>query len=138
MSELDALEPDLVVNTGDNLSASIAAVPAVVQSLGGLVVASGVVRVRVERLFRSEAEESVQKYFKKNHKRTHGDPLPWQDLRAAFVERGWLDATHTIRELEVARHTDRRGGCVDDPHIGETGTRRWRVGRIRWRICVWV
>jgi hypothetical protein len=28
--------------------------------------------------------------------------LPWQDLRAAFNERGWVDLTHSRRDLEVA------------------------------------
>jgi len=42
--------------------------------------------------------------------------LPWQDLRAAFTERGWLDLTHTRRDLEVAGlHLSVAG--VDDPHL---------------------
>jgi len=46
----------------------------------------------------------------------HGEPLPWQDLRAAFTERGWLDMTHTKRELEVAGLRIAVAG-VDDPHL---------------------
>jgi predicted MPP superfamily phosphohydrolase len=42
--------------------------------------------------------------------------LPWQDLRAAFTERGWLDLTHTRREFEVAGLHIAAAG-VDDPHI---------------------
>ena len=48
--------------------------------------------------------------------RIHGEPLPWQDLRAAFTERGWLDMTHTRREFEVAGLHIAAAG-VDDPHI---------------------
>ena len=48
--------------------------------------------------------------------RVHGEPLPWQDLRAAFTERGWLDLTHTRREVEVAGLTIAAAG-VDDPHL---------------------
>ena len=48
--------------------------------------------------------------------RVHGQPLPWQDLRAAFTERGWLDLTHTRREFEVAGLHIAAAG-VDDPHI---------------------
>jgi predicted MPP superfamily phosphohydrolase len=48
--------------------------------------------------------------------RVHGEPLPWQDLRAAFTERGWLDVTHTRRELEVAGLRIAVAG-VDDPHL---------------------
>mgnify|MGYP002078870476 FL=1 len=114
LSELDALEPDLVVNTGDNLSHP-AAVPAVVQSLGGLLSRPGLFVFGSNDYFGPKPKNPF-KYFKKNHKRTHGDPLPWQDLRAAFVERGWLDATHTIRELEVSGVRIAAAG-VDDPHI---------------------
>ena len=46
----------------------------------------------------------------------HGQPLPWQDLRAAFTERGWLDLTHNRREFEVAGLHIAAAG-VDDPHI---------------------
>ncbi|MFZ2238638.1 MAG: metallophosphoesterase [Gordonia amarae] len=114
LSELDALEPDLVVNTGDNLSHP-AAVPAVVQSLGGLLSRPGLFVFGSNDYFGPKPKNPF-KYFKKDHKRTHGDPLPWQDLRAAFVERGWLDATHTIRELEVGGVRIAAAG-VDDPHI---------------------
>ena len=48
--------------------------------------------------------------------RVHGEPLPWQDLRAAFTERGWLDMTHTRREFEVAGLRIAVAG-VDDPHL---------------------
>ena len=47
---------------------------------------------------------------------SHGQPLPWQDLRAAFTERGWLDMTHTRREFEVAGLHIAAAG-VDDPHL---------------------
>ncbi len=48
--------------------------------------------------------------------RVRGAALPWQDLRAAFTERGWLDLTHTRREFEVAGLHIAAAG-VDDPHI---------------------
>ncbi|MFT4087474.1 MAG: metallophosphoesterase [Gordonia sp. (in: high G+C Gram-positive bacteria)] len=115
ISELDRLEPDLVVNTGDNLS-NPAAVPAVVQSLGGLLSRPGLFVFGSNDYFGPKPKNPF-KYFKKDHKRTHGEPLPWQDLRAAFSERGWLDATHAVRELEVAGVRVAAAG-VDDPHIG--------------------
>ncbi len=99
VSELEALEPDLVINTGDNL-AHPQAVPAVIQSLGGLLSRPGLFVFGSNDYF-GPTPKNPFKYFKTEHKRTHGDPLPWQDLRAAFVERGWLDATHSVRELEV-------------------------------------
>ncbi len=114
ISELDSLEPDLVVNTGDNL-AHPNAVPAVVQPLGGLLSRPGLFVFGSNDYFGPKPKNPF-KYFKTDHKRTHGEPLPWQDLRAAFTERGWLDATHAVRELEVAGVRIASAG-VDDPHI---------------------
>ncbi|ATD69243.1 MULTISPECIES: metallophosphoesterase [Gordonia] len=114
ISELEALEPDLVVNTGDNL-AHPQAVPAVIQSLGGLLSRPGLFVFGSNDYFGPKAKNPF-KYFKKDHQRTYGEPLPWQDLRAAFTERGWLDATHTVRELEVSGVRVVAAG-VDDPHI---------------------
>ncbi|MFC9787100.1 metallophosphoesterase [Rhodococcus sp. NPDC127528] len=114
LRELDRLDPDLVVNTGDNLSHQ-RAVPAVVQSLGGLLARPGLFVFGSNDYFAPKAKNPL-KYFKKEHKRTHGEPLPWQDLRAAFSERGWLDVTHTRRELEVAGIRIATAG-VDDPHL---------------------
>ena len=42
--------------------------------------------------------------------------LPWRDLRAALLERGWLDATHTRLTLTAGGLTVAAAG-VDDPHI---------------------
>ena len=104
-----------MINTGDNL-AHPQAVPAVVQALGGLLSVPGLFVFGSNDYFGPTAKNPL-KYFKKNHKRSHGEPLPWQDLRAAFTERGWLDATHSVRELEVAGVRVAAAG-VDDPHIG--------------------
>ncbi len=114
ISELEALEPDLVVNTGDNL-AHPQAVPTVIQALGGLLSRPGLFVFGSNDYFGPKPKNPF-KYFKTDHQRTYGDPLPWQDLRAAFTERGWLDATHTVRELEVSGVRIVAAG-VDDPHI---------------------
>ena len=114
LRELDRLEPDLVVNTGDNLSHA-RAVPAVVQSMGNLLSRPGLFVFGSNDYFAPKPKNPL-KYFRKNHKRVLGDPLPWADLRAAFSERGWLDATHTRRELEVAGVRIAAAG-VDDPHL---------------------
>jgi predicted MPP superfamily phosphohydrolase len=112
--ELDRLEPDLVVNTGDNLSHQ-KSVPAVVQSLGALLGRPGLFVFGSNDYF-APVPKNPLKYFRKNHKKVFGDPLPWQDLRAAFTERGWLDVTHVRRELEVSGVRIATAG-VDDPHL---------------------
>ncbi|MCX4093654.1 metallophosphoesterase [Nocardia sp. alder85J] len=112
--ELGRLEPDLVVNTGDNL-AHPRAVPAVVQSLSGLLSRPGLFCFGSNDYF-APVPKNPFKYFDKDHKRVYGAPLPWQDLRAAFAERGWLDLTHVRRDLEVAGIKIATAG-VDDPHL---------------------
>ncbi len=114
LRELASWDPDFVVNTGDNLSHP-KAVPAVVQALGDLLAVPGVFVFGSNDYFGPKLK-SPAKYLTDPDHRIHGDPLPWQDLRAAFNERGWLDLTHTRREIEVGGLTIAAAG-VDDPHI---------------------
>lgn len=114
LRELDRLEPDLVINTGDNLSHQ-RAVPAVVQALDPLLARPGLFVFGSNDYF-APVPKNPLKYFKKDHKRVMGDPLPWRDLRAAFTERGWHDLTHVRHDLEVAGIRIATGG-VDDPHL---------------------
>lgn len=114
LRELAGWDPDLVVNTGDNL-AHPKAVPAVVQSLGDLLSRPGVFVFGSNDYFGPRPKNPLNYVTNPSH-RVHGQPLPWQDLRAAFTERGWLDMTHTRREFEVAGLYVAAAG-VDDPHI---------------------
>lgn len=114
LRDLARLEPDLVVNTGDNL-AHPKAVPAVVQSLSELLSAPGLFVFGSNDYFAPRLKNPLN-YITNPQHRTHGEPLPWQDLRAAFTERGWLDMTHIRRDIEVAGlHISVAG--VDDPHL---------------------
>lgn len=114
LRELAGWDPDLVVNTGDNL-AHPKAVPAVVQALGDLLSRPGVFVFGSNDYFGPRVKNPAN-YLTNSHHRVQGEPLPWQDLRAAFTERGWLDLTHIRREFEVAGlHVAAAG--VDDPHI---------------------
>jgi predicted MPP superfamily phosphohydrolase len=114
LRELERLEPDLVINTGDNLSHP-RAVPSVVQSLGGLLSRPGLFVFGSNDYF-APVPKNPLKYFKKNHRRVHGEPMPWRDLRAAFAERGWQDVTHVRHDIEVGGVRIVAAG-VDDPHL---------------------
>ncbi|BBZ19545.1 metallophosphoesterase [Mycolicibacterium gadium] len=114
LRELARLKPDLVVNTGDNL-AHPKAVPAVVQALGDLLAVPGVFVFGSNDYFGPKPKNPLN-YLTNPTRRLHGEPLPWQDLRAAFTERGWLDMTHTRREFEVSGLLVAAAG-VDDPHL---------------------
>ncbi len=114
LRELAGWQPDLVVNTGDNLSHP-RAVPTVVQALGDLLSVPGVFVFGSNDYFAPRLKNPLHYVTNPTH-RVHGAPLPWQDLRAAFTERGWLDLTHTRRELQVGGLRIAAAG-VDDPHL---------------------
>jgi uncharacterized protein len=112
---LAALEPDLVVDTGDNL-AHTRAVPAVLAALEPLLSLPGLFVFGSNDYFGPTFKNPARYLLPRWQKRMHGNPLPWRDLRAALVERGWQDATHTRFTTEVAGVTVAVAG-VDDPHI---------------------
>ncbi|MDN4521470.1 metallophosphoesterase [Mycolicibacterium austroafricanum] len=112
--DLARWQPDFVVNTGDNL-AHPKAVPSVVQALGDLLSVPGVFVFGSNDYFAPRLKNPANYLTNPGH-RIYGEPLPWQDLRAAFTERGWLDMTHTRREFEVAGLHIAAAG-VDDPHL---------------------
>ena len=109
------LEPDLVVDTGDNLSHA-RAVPDVLRSLGRLLDRPGLVVFGSNDYHGPRPKNPTDYLFRPQH-RVLGPELPWRDLRAAMLERGWLDATHARHTLTVAGVRIAVAG-VDDPHIG--------------------
>lgn len=119
---LDALEPDLVVNTGDNL-AHQQSVPAVLRAYGPLLRRPGVF-VFGSNDYYAPRPKNPARYLVPGKRRIHGKALPWRDLRAAMTEHGWLDLTHTRRALTVNGVRVQFAG-VDDPHL-----RRDRYERI--------
>jgi predicted MPP superfamily phosphohydrolase len=122
VAELAALTPDLVVNTGDNL-AHPRAVPAVLRALDPLLDRPGVF-VFGSNDYRGPVPKNPLGYLGARDRRRRGPKLPWRDLRAGMLERGWLDATHRRLRLTVAGQAIAVAG-VDDPHI-----RRDRYARV--------
>ncbi len=74
LRELDRLEPDLVINTGDNLSHP-KSVPAVVQALSGLLARPGLFVFGSNDYFAPVLKNPLA-YFDKDHDRLYGPPLP--------------------------------------------------------------
>jgi uncharacterized protein len=122
LAGLADLQPDLVVNTGDNL-AHQQAVPAVLRALQPLMTLPGVFVFGNNDYYGPKPKNPLH-YLMRTGKRIRGAPLPWADLRAAFAEHGWLDLTNTRRQLTVAGRRVAVAG-VDDPHL-----RRDRYQRI--------
>jgi uncharacterized protein len=114
VAALDDLNPDLVVNTGDNL-AHQHAVPAVLRALGPLLDRPGVF-VFGSNDYYAPRPKNPARYLIKSKRKIHGIPLPWRDLRAAMIERGWQNLTHMRRLLTIDGQTIAVAG-VDDPHL---------------------
>ncbi|MGI8816418.1 MAG: metallophosphoesterase [Pseudonocardia sp.] len=115
VAALAELEPDLVVDTGDNL-AHPAAVPAVLRALGPLLERPGVF-VFGSNDYYGPKPKNPARYFSYQEKPIRGPDLPWRDLRAAFVERGWRDATHARLRLSLGGGREVAVTGVDDPHL---------------------
>jgi predicted MPP superfamily phosphohydrolase len=114
VASLADLRPDLVVNTGDNL-AHPQAVPAVLRALRPLMALPGAF-VFGNNDYYGPKPKNPAHYLLRSGKKIKGAPLPWADLRAAFVEQGWLNMTHARRQLTVAGRLIAIAG-VDDPHL---------------------
>jgi predicted MPP superfamily phosphohydrolase len=111
------LNPDLVIDTGDNL-AHRQAVPAVLDSLGDLLGVPGVFVFGSNDYFSPTLRNPVHYLLPDDGtRRTDVPPLPWRDLRRELSASGWLDLTNTRRSLEVRGVRISFAG-VDDPHLG--------------------
>ncbi|WP_297454466.1 metallophosphoesterase [uncultured Corynebacterium sp.] len=113
VASLDALNPDLVINTGDNLG-SDKAVPSVLTALGPLLNRPGAFVFGTNDYFAPRPVNPL-KYLTGKKRKPSRVELPWRDMRAAFIERGWQDATHARLEF-VAGGVKVALSGVDDPH----------------------
>jgi uncharacterized protein len=114
VASLAELQPDLVVDTGDNL-AGHDAVPGTLRALEPLLDLPGAF-VMASNDYYAPRPKNPLKYFKRDHVRVHGDELPWRDLRDALAARGWIDLTNARGELTVAGRRIAFAG-VDDSHL---------------------
>ena len=113
VSGLADLAPDLVVNTGDNLS-DAAAVPWVLDALGPLLSRPGAFVFGTNDYWAPRPVNPLQYLTGAKRTPSYVD-LPWQGMRAAFIEHGWRDATHTRLEFKASDVRLAITG-VDDPH----------------------
>lgn len=119
LSSLADLRPDLVVNTGDNLSHPDA-VPEVISTLEPLMALPGVFvfgsndYYQASRLNPAKYLRAGDRSHAPRRKRAEND---WPALQAAFTKAGWLDMTNTRSTLEVPGHGSLKFVGVDDPHV---------------------
>ena len=113
---LAELEPDLVVNTGDNL-AHQRSVPFVLEAYGALLDVPGVFVFGSNDYFAPTLRNPARYLLPDDGQRnTHTPRLPYDDLRAAFTGRGWRDLSNRRDSLTVKGTTISFAG-VDDPHL---------------------
>ena len=116
LDSLSRLEPDLVVNTGDNL-AHPGSVEPLLAALGRLRDVPGVFVFGSNDYFAPTLRNPVRYLLPDDGKRNIRSPqLPWKDLRAAVVAAGWLDLTNTAARVTGGGHRLAFVG-VDDPHL---------------------
>ncbi len=113
---LAALEPDLVVNTGDNLS-HLQGVPAAISALDPLLERPGAF-VMGSNDYYAPTPKNPARYLTKGHAKVTGErvDLPTDELRTAMTSRGWADLDNARTSMDIGgQRLDLVG--VDDPHI---------------------
>ena len=114
---LAGLEPDLVLNTGDNL-AHRDAVPEVLEALGPLLDRPGAFVLGSNDYYSPTIKNPLRYLAGDTGARTeqrHID-LPWGDLVSGLRAGGWADLSNARTSLTVGGVTIALRG-VDDPHI---------------------
>ena len=116
LAGLCALEPDLVVNTGDNI-AHPDSIPRLRDSLGPLLDLPGVF-VFGSNDYYSPTLRNPLRYLLPDNGKRHTDSalLPWRELKELFTGSGWLDLTNQRASLKVGATRFAFAG-VDDPHL---------------------
>jgi predicted MPP superfamily phosphohydrolase len=114
---LDALEPDLVVNTGDSIAHEQAVTP-LLDALGPLLDRPGVFVYGSNDLY-SPTPKNPARYIWRtssaDYKRDVPD-LPWAELGASLIAVGWMDANNRRGRIKVGDFDVEVAG-VHDSHI---------------------
>jgi uncharacterized protein len=116
LRSLDALSPDLVVNTGDSIAHPEAIEP-LLDALGPLLDRPGVFVYGSNDLYSPTPKNPLRYFFESPIKdRRTGPDLPWEELGEGFVAAGWLDANNQRGRIK-AGGLDIEVGGVHDSHI---------------------
>jgi predicted MPP superfamily phosphohydrolase len=113
---LAGLEPDFVIDTGDNL-ANRDAVPAVLEALGPLLERPGAFVMGSNDYYVPTPKNPLRYLKPETEVAFNQDMLPWEDLRDGFVDAGWVDLNNARGRIK-ADHREIELVGTDDPHIG--------------------
>lgn len=112
---LAELEPDLVVDTGDNMGGP-GAVPVVLEALAPLLERPGAFVPGSNDWFAPVLKNPARYLLPDDGERRYGLRLPWGELRSSFTDAGWMDLTHRRQTVEVRGLAVELGG-VSDAHL---------------------
>ena len=114
---LDALEPDLVINTGDTIASKRSVVP-LLESLGPLLDRPGVFVYGSNDLY-SPVLKNPARYIRRSsadENRRHVPDLPWAEFGASLEAAGWKNARNRRGRIKVGDFDVEVAG-VHDSHI---------------------
>ena len=114
VASLGGTDPDLVVVTGDNM-ADPDAVPAVLRALDPLLSLPGAF-VFGSNDYAGPVWRNPLTYLLPSREYVQGVDLPYDDLRAAFVDAGWADLNNARTVFKAGGRSVELVG-VDDPHV---------------------
>ncbi|PJE96415.1 metallophosphoesterase [Streptomyces carminius] len=125
LQSLAGLRPDFVVNTGDNLS-DTEAVPEVLDALGPLLEYPGAYVFGSNDYYGPKPRNPARYLAEKTSGRhgLNGNPPavgaihnPWEGMRDAFDEAGWVGLSNTRGRLKLDTGEEIALTGLDDPHI---------------------
>jgi predicted MPP superfamily phosphohydrolase len=117
LRSLDALEPDLVVNTGDSI-AHEQGVPPFLDALGPLLDRPGVFVYGSNDLYSPRPKNPTRYLWRDSSgdRKRHTPDLPWEELGAGMRAAGWLDLNNQRSRLKAGA-LDIEVAGVHDSHI---------------------
>jgi predicted MPP superfamily phosphohydrolase len=115
LASLAAFEPDLVIDTGDNIS-SRGAVRPLLDALGPLTDGPGAFVLGSNDYFAPRPRNPARYLLSDSSRDARPASLPWQDLKARLALRGWTDLSNRRAVLTVKGVRIALAG-VDDPHL---------------------
>ncbi len=116
---LDALEPDLVINTGDSIASKRSVTP-LLEALGPLLDRPGVFVYGSNDLY-SPVPKNPARYIwrtSSDEHRRHVPDLPWAEFGASLEAAGWMNANNRRGRVKVGDFDVEVAG-VHDSHINK-------------------
>ncbi|MBE1515223.1 metallophosphoesterase [Nesterenkonia halotolerans] len=123
LQSLAELEPDLVVNTGDNLS-HLKAVDEVLEALTPLLQFPGVFVPGSNDYYAPKWKNPLRYLSGPSRLDEEPEELEWRRLFTSFEAAGWRNLSNHTAQLTAGGHALDFSG-VDDPHIGRDEFQGW-------------